>query len=83
MASKNKDKVEQTEFKKLSKRVPKKGNIASTDNTSKAKEGNEKAKAKAKEGNNKAKAKAINPILLGGGGGAKYAPLDFVFPPSF
>ena len=60
MASKNKDKVEQTEFRKLSKRVPKKENIASTDNTSKAKEGNMKAKAKAiKEGNNKAKAKAI------------------------
>ena len=59
MASKNKDKVEQTELRKLSKRVPKKENIASTDNTSKAKEGNEKAKAKAKEGNMKAKAKAI------------------------
>ena len=59
MSSKTKDKLEQTEFRKLSKRVTKKENIASTENTSKAKEGNKKAKAKAiKEGNKKAKAKA-------------------------
>ena len=59
MASKNKDKLEQTEFRKPSKRVTKKENIASTENTNKTKEGNETAKAKAKEGNKTAKAKAI------------------------